>query len=97
MASTVVSTERDLRIPGLRMNLAPNPVEERLSIEFLYTELPQEDFQLSLQNMLGQKVWQQAVNSQSLELPMSQLDAGLYVLKIEDASGRFLSEKVWKR
>lgn len=99
VASTVVSTDPDLRIPGLRMNLAPNPVEDRLSIEFLYSDLPQEDFQLSLQNMLGQKVWQQEVSSQSqsLELSMSQLDAGLYVLKIEDASGRFLAEKVWKR
>ncbi|MEL6254153.1 MAG: T9SS type A sorting domain-containing protein [Bacteroidota bacterium] len=99
VASTVVSTDRDLRIPGLRLNVAPNPVLENLSIEFLYTQIQKEDFSLSLQNMLGQKVWQEEVNSQSqkLELPMTQLESGLYILKVEDASGRFLSEKVWKR
>ncbi|MDW3648020.1 MAG: T9SS type A sorting domain-containing protein [Bacteroidia bacterium] len=99
VASTVVSTDRDLRIPGLRMNLAPNPVADNLTIDFLYTQIQQEDFNLSLQNMLGQKVWQRDISSQTqrLELPMSQLESGLYILKIEDSSGRFLSEKVLKR
>lgn len=99
VANTVVSTERDLRIPGLRINLFPNPVQDHLSIELLYTEFMSEEFKLSISNSLGQKVWEQRLSSQleKLVLPLSGLESGLYVLRMEDRAGRFLSEKFLKK
>ncbi len=69
------------------INFYPNPAQEKLNLEGS-TELDH----ISIMNSIGQVVFQFQSHQKSVQLDISQLPKGLYLLKASIGSARFLKE-----
>ena len=73
------------------LQVYPNPMADVLTVS--YTEAISE---VIVVNMLGQKVVSQKANTDRVEIPVSQLQEGSYVLNVYTANGGFASMKIVK-
>lgn len=72
------------------LKLYPNPVKEKLKIEFSVKET--KETKLSITNSLGQLIYTYEVNYQSEEIDISSFKSGLYFLRVQNNS----NQKVFK-
>ncbi len=79
------------------INVYPNPVQNKISID-LGKNRDWEDLQLSITSMEGKTVFQKRIKEKGnlLEADLSNLKAGLYILRIADAERNIYSEKIIK-
>jgi len=72
----------------LNLKVYPNPASDKVIVEFDHTLKPEK---LSLSNTLGQVVWisrKTDVESARLEIDLSQLPNGIYLLKADNRQGQ---------
>lgn len=94
-ASSVVSRNKELGIPGLKIVLSPQPASSSFTLQLDATGGRLDAYDYTLSNMLGQAVIADKTNRRNTLIPVSNLDRGLYILKIEDETGRFSTKRVW--
>lgn len=70
------------------LRIYPNPVHERLHVEFVGNV---EDYQVSLVNLIGSQI---PIAVEGLSLDVSALPAGVYLLVVQDQAGHRWSERV---
>jgi PKD repeat protein len=75
-------------VPASAVTIYPNPVKDVMNINSDYTMQ-----QVQLFNMMGQQVMNQISDSKNLTLNTSNLNAGIYTLKVKVAGG-YVNKKV---
>lgn len=83
--TTLTSIEGNTLQNQVAIHAYPNPVRDKTIIEL--SDLPiNQNVQLSISNKAGQVVYQQIINSpnnqKTIELPVSQLNTGMYVISL---------------
>jgi len=68
----------------LKAKLFPNPVRDRLRID-----LPSNNGQIQVWSVMGQRIWEAPANIQQ-EIDVSKWAAGMYILRWEGQSLRFI-------
>ena len=70
--------------PGIKVSIAPNPVQQQLYVELFHTE--DLDFTLSMYDLNGKRLWlKQGKDVQRItSIDMMDLPSGFYILKIEN-------------
>ncbi len=81
----IVTAISDLDWPGLKINAFPNPVGDKLNIEF--NMLPEELFFVVI-DVRGKTIQQNFIKSEKTTLDFSGFATGLYFLKIQTKTGK---------
>ncbi len=89
--NALVNTEEQLLTQ--QFDVYPNPVKENLIVD-LAKEVALKDGQIEIFNTLGQKVIHQALTNYQTILPVSNLDSGVYWVKIYTTDGVGIKEIV---
>jgi len=86
-----LSTEEFAGIDSVR--IYPNPTKDRIHIAF---EAVNRDYKVTVSDMLGRTVisksYEGLFGNQNIELPVSQLNAGHYIMNINDGNGSYSSK-----
>ena len=83
-------------IPGLALRVLGQTSREQLTLELVAGNPSSAALQLALYDMQGRRQLSRALlfHSQTLQIPVSSLAPGIYLLRISDASGRGFSRRV---
>lgn len=84
--STSVETHNSLSI-----KVFPNPTSQSLTLNMTKTS----QYDITMVNVLGQKVWSQSINAKEHVCDISQLQSGIYMLYVKSSEGEFI-EKIVK-
>lgn len=91
----VPSTTVDPLLEQFPVSVFPNPATDYLNIR---SEAPAAYESVTMHNLLGQIVWQQEVSATSssleIQVPLSDLETGLYILRIHTQNGQ-VARRVW--
>ncbi|MEM7372906.1 MAG: DUF4331 family protein [Bacteroidota bacterium] len=95
-ASTSSSAARQIQnnvLAPLLVKVHPNPFREGFAIEFPTT--PEQPYELSLFNTMGQEVYKRSADSRNLTLKVGDLPKGIYFLQIRSA-GQIANSRLLK-
>jgi hypothetical protein len=74
------------------VKIFPNPVKNKITISFAFPA----ERSICLLSVDGKKIIEEKISERSLPLHLSQLEQGVYILIIEDGSGRKMSRRIIK-
>ncbi len=77
-----------------RINITPNPTYDRISINLSENDLSDTDAKVALFDMTGRQVLTQNVTSDVLQLDLSNLVKGMYILTVVQANRAVYQEKI---
>lgn len=76
------NTGEPIVISSMQVNVHPNPAKDKIIIEFLQIESPEERTTIFLYDVNGKEVYYEETSFLQVQIDVSKLSSGTYLLKI---------------
>lgn len=86
---TLIPIEK-VETPTVELRIYPNPTQDQIYLELENNELLWDNYQIQVNNVLGQVVYQGDFVSQ---LSMGDYEKGLYILTLTDMNGKIIAQR----
>lgn len=93
-ANITVSIISELKNIGFEISVFPNPVSDELTLKLSDENIP--GLQFLLCDMNGKLILQKSMNGLITKIPVNQLPAGLYIIKVKDSTKELKIFKIVK-